>query len=73
MADWIYFLPYAHFSFLGVHVKVSTIAELNQLIECRMFASWHDHASIASHSHYLGLISQLYDPLVYLTPNEYKG
>ena len=47
--------------------------ELNEQITTRNYSSWHDHATIASHSMYLATIKQLYDPLVYLTQEEYTG
>ena len=58
--------------FQGVFTDAKTIDELNDQITSRMFTIWHDHSTVGSHSHFLVLLSLLYDPLVYLTPTEYK-
>ena len=58
--------------FQGVFTDAKTIEELNDQITSRMFTIWHDHSTVGSHSHFLVLLSLLYDPLVYLTPTEYK-
>ena len=58
---------------VGIHTTASSISELNDLITTRMFSVWHDHATVASHSHLLSLASLIYDPLIYLTQQEYKG
>ena len=31
---------------------------------------WHDHSEISGHSHFLVLVSAVYDPAFYLTPTE---
>ena len=33
----------------------------------------HDHLTFGGHSHFLVLLSLLYDPLVYLTTEEYAA
>jgi len=38
------------------------------MISSCMFVVWHDHSTVGSHSHFLVLLSLIYDPLVYLTP-----
>ena len=58
---------------LGIHTDASTIQELNNQITTRLFSVWHDHSTVIGHCHYLSLISLIYDPLVYLTADEYKG
>ena len=59
-------------NFVGVTVHAESIADLNKQITRRLFTVWHDHANIAAHSHFLVLVSFIYDPLVYRTPTEYK-
>lgn len=54
-------------------MNAKDITELNQKMTTRMFSVWHDHSTVASHSYFLVLISFIYDPLVYLTPEEYGG
>ena len=61
------------FLILGIHTQASTMDQLNEQITTRNYSSWHDHATIASHSMYLATIKQLYDPLVYLTQEETQG
>ena len=34
---------------------------------------WHDHSTVGGHSHFLVLMSLVYDPLVYLTTEEYAA
>ena len=36
----------------------------------RHFKIWHDHSSIAGHSHLLVMIAAIYDPAFYLTSEE---
>lgn len=31
---------------------------------------WHDHSTIGGHSHFMVLISPIYDPAFYYTPEE---
>lgn len=34
---------------------------------------WHDHSSISGHGHFLVLISAIYDPAIYYTPEEMEA
>ena len=36
----------------------------------RYFKLWHDHSSVDGHSYLLVLITPIYDPVFYLTPEE---
>ena len=55
------------------------ITELNNLINklktyqrTRHFMMWHDGSSISAHSHFLMMISCLYDPASHLTDTKFK-
>lgn len=68
ISDWMQNLAFL----TGIYSDARSIDELNEQMTRRMFTVWHDHSTVASHSHFLILISIIYDPLVYLTPEEYK-
>ena len=50
-----------------------TVAKLNEEMRGRLFTVWYDHSTVRGHSHFLVLMSLLYDPLVYLTPEDYAA
>ena len=54
-------------------MTAKTVEELNEEKRRRLFSIWHDHSTVWGHSHFLVLMSMLYDPLVYLTPEEYAA
>ena len=45
-------------------------AKLKSLNRQRFFKVWHDHSTIGGHSHLMILISPIYDPAFYYTPEE---
>ena len=54
-----------------------TLTELQTKLKCaqrtRHLLFWHDHATILSKGYLLVTVSTLYDPLVYLTEEEYAN
>lgn len=42
------------------------------LSRTRHLKVWHDHADVASHGHFLVLVSAIFDPAIYYTTNEMK-
>lgn len=53
-----------------------TIEELQQkviTISRRHFKVWHDHSDVSGHSHFLVLISAVYDPEFYFTSEELES
>ena len=57
------------------HIPEDTTTEalrekLKFLNRQRCFKVWHDHSTIGGHSHFMVLISAIYDPAFYYTPEE---
>lgn len=44
---------------------------LKDLQRNRVLVCWHDSSSVSNASHFLVMISTLYDPAIFLTDNEY--
>ena len=62
---------------IGEHNETNDM-EQNQLLaikhmSTRHFKIWHDHSSIAGHSHLLVMIAAIYDPAFYLTSEEVRS
>ncbi len=49
-----------------------TLNRLKEMSRQRFLKVWHDHSTIAGHSHLLVLVSGIYDPAFYLTAEETK-
>ncbi len=47
-------------------------SKLRTISRTRQFKFWHDHSEIAGHSHFLTLVSTVYDSAFYYTPEEMK-
>lgn len=56
----------------GIYTTAKSVEELNSQMGRRLFTIWHDHSTVAGRSHFLVLVSMIYDPLVFLTPEEYN-
>ena len=46
--------------------------KLQEMSRTRQFKLWHDHSDIAGHSHFLTLVSTVYDPAFYFTTEEMR-
>ena len=49
------------------------LARLKEVTRTRNFKIWHDHSEISGHSHFLVLVSVVYDPAFFYTNGELKS
>ena len=59
---------YPHFDTLSVN---EICFKLDVLMQTRNLMFWHDGSSISNHSHLMIMVSCMFDPVVYLTDDEY--
>ena len=45
--------------------------KLKKIERQRHLLVWHDHSTVANHGHIISMVSCIYDPAFYLTPEEY--
>ena len=60
--------------FTGKYTVLSTevlVQKLTQIERKRHIMVWHDCSTISSHSYFMIMLSIMYDPVLYLTNNEY--
>lgn len=55
------------------HTELALRERLKQTSRQCFFKVWHDHSTIAGHGHFLVLVSCIYDPAFYYTPDEMKA